>query len=126
MNGTNNLNILIVDDEEIVRETLTAMIAHQGHTSECAVDGLSGREALENKNYDGAFIDMRMPGVDGMSLLKWSVEKQLDVPIIIMTGHGEEESGEEALKSGAFAFIHKPFSFAEIKGLLEKIEERAQ
>jgi len=66
---------------------------------------------------------MRMPGLDGMNLLKWSRQKRLGLPIVIMSGHGTEASRDEAMQSGAFAFLTKPFSLAGIKGLIEKIKE---
>jgi len=66
------LKILVVDDENIVRLTLSAMFDHMGHAAECVNDGLAGKLSLKNNNYDAAFIDMRMPGLDGMNLLKWS------------------------------------------------------
>jgi DNA-binding NtrC family response regulator len=69
------------------------------------------------------FVDMRMPGLDGMNLLKWSRQKRLGLPIIIMSGHGAEDSRDEALQSGAFAFLSKPFSLVGIKGLIEKIQD---
>jgi len=62
-----------------------------------------------------------MPGLDGMNLLKWSRQNRLDLPIVIMSGHGGEDSRDEAMQSGAYAFLSKPFSLAEVKGLIEKI-----
>ena len=99
---------------------------HLGHATEGVSDGLAGQATLKNKQYDAAFVDMRMPGIDGMNLLKWSRQEQLDLPIIIMTGHGDEDSRNEALQSGAFAFLNKPFSLKEIKQLVKAIKERMQ
>jgi DNA-binding NtrC family response regulator len=125
MKQTDPLKILVVDDEEIVRLTLSAIFDHMGHTVECVNDGLAGKQTLNNNKYDAAFVDMRMPGLDGMSLLKWSRQKGLDLPIIIMSGHGAEDSRDEALQSGAFAFISKPFSLAGFKNLIEKIQNNS-
>jgi DNA-binding NtrC family response regulator len=123
MKQTDSLKILVVDDEDIVRLTLTAMIDHMGHSAKCVNDGLAGKQTLNDNKYDAAFVDMRMPGLDGMNLLKWSRQKRLGLPIIIMSGHGAEASRDEALQSGAFAFLSKPFSLVGIKGLIEKIKE---
>ena len=120
------LNILIVDDEEIVRDTLTALIGLLGHAPECAADGLQGREILMKKKFDAAFVDIRMPGLDGISLLKWSKQACLDLPVIIMTGHGSEDAQREAIESGAFTFFNKPFSIMEIKETIIKIEKGLQ
>jgi DNA-binding NtrC family response regulator len=123
MKQTGSLKILVVDDEDIVRLTLAAMIDRMGHTAKCVNDGFAGKQVLKNNKYDAAFVDMRMPGLDGMNLLKWSRQKRLGLPIIIMSGHGAEDSRDEALQSGAFAFLSKPFSLMRIKGLLEKVQD---
>jgi DNA-binding NtrC family response regulator len=123
MKQTGSLKILVVDDEDIVRLTLAAMIDRMGHTAKCVKDGFAGKQVLKNNKYDAAFVDMRMPGLDGMNLLKWSRQKRLGLPIIIMSGHGAEDSRDEALQSGAFAFLSKPFSLMRIKGLLEKVQD---
>jgi DNA-binding NtrC family response regulator len=123
MKQTDSLQILVVDDENIVRLTLAAMIDHMGHSAICVNDGLAGKQTLNNNKYDAAFVDMRMPGLDGMNLLKWSRQKRLGLPIVIMSGHGTEASRDEAMQSGAFAFLTKPFSLVVIKGLIEKIME---
>jgi DNA-binding NtrC family response regulator len=122
MKQTEPLKILVVDDEEIVRLTLSAMFDYMGHKAECVNDGLAGKQNLENHKYDAAFVDMRMPGLDGMDLLKWSRQNRPDLPIVIMSGHGAQDSRDEAMQSGAFAFLPKPFSLAGVKGLIEKIQ----
>ncbi len=124
MKPATTLRILIVDDEQIVCETLAAIMHHLGHTAEWIHDGLGGRQALQDKVYDAVFLDMKMPGLDGLSLLKWIREKKLGLPIIIMTGHGTEDSQREALENGAFAFLYKPFALAEIKLLLQRLSQR--
>lgn len=118
------LKILIVDDEIIVRKTLTSIMEHFGHATDCVSDGVSGKEFMMKNQYDAAFVDMRMPGIDGINLLKWSREAQLPLPIIIMTGHGAKDAHDEALQSGAFAFLNKPFSLKEIKQLIKEIQSR--
>ena len=123
MKQTDPLKILVVDDENIVRLTLAAMIDHMGHSAICVNDGLAGKQTLNNNKYDAAFVDMRMPGLDGMYLLKWSRKKRLGLPIVIMSGHGTEASRDEAMQSGAFAFLTKPFSLVVLKGLIERIQE---
>jgi DNA-binding NtrC family response regulator len=118
------LKILIVDDENVVRETLIAMMEHFGHTTDWVSDGVTGKEVMMNNQYDVAFVDLRMPGIDGMSLLRWSKEVQLNLPIIIMTGHGDTDARDDALQSGAFSFLNKPFSLKETKHLLKEIQSR--
>ena len=126
MKPTDLLRILIVDDELIVRETLTAMVVHFGHAADGVSDGVSGKAMMMKNNYDAAFVDMRMPGLDGINLLKWSREAQLPLPIIIMTGHGDKDARNEAMQSGAFAFLNKPFSLKEVKQLIKEIQNRQE
>jgi DNA-binding NtrC family response regulator len=126
MNPVEPLRFLIVDDEMIVRETLTSMLEHFGNTAQWVGDGTAGKTALMENNYDAAFVDMRMPGLDGIHLLKWAVAARPDLPIIIMTGHGDKGARDEAMASGAFAFLKKPFRLKEIKELIQDIQDRRQ
>ena len=115
------LKILVVDDEEIVRHTLEEFLTYLGHHADGVEDGLSGLRALEKGHYDAAIVDIRMPGLDGMSFLSRSKTMWPDLPIIIVTGHGSDETREEAMHAGAFAFLAKPFRFDDIKDLMEDI-----
>jgi DNA-binding NtrC family response regulator len=124
MKTMESLKVLIVDDENVVRETLSAMLEYFGHKTDLVGEGIAGKKAMRNTRYDAAFVDMRMPGIDGMSLLKWSKEAQLNLPIIVMTGHGDKDARDEALKYGAFTFLNKPFSLKDIKHLLAEIQSR--
>jgi two-component system C4-dicarboxylate transport response regulator DctD len=65
-----------------------------------------------------------MPGLDGIHLLKWAVEVQVNLPIIIMTGHGDDRAYQEAMASGAFAFLNKPFSLKGVRQIIERLQER--
>ena len=124
MKQMDKLNILIVDDEDVVRDTLTAIMTYLGHRPESAMDGLIGKDMMQQKKFSAAFVDLRMPGIDGMTLLKWARQTHPELPIIIMTGHGAEESHNEAMKLGAYAFLTKPFSINKIKQLVIEIHSR--
>jgi DNA-binding NtrC family response regulator len=124
MTQMDNLNILIVDDEDVVRDTLTAIMTYLGHKPESARDGLLGKDMMQQKKFSAAFVDLRMPGIDGMTLLKWARQTHPDLPMIIMTGHGDDESRDEAMKSGAYAFLTKPFSIKEIKQLVIEFQSQ--
>ena len=118
------MHFLLVDDESIVHETLRAFMHHLGHTSESANNGINGQQALLKKHYDAAFVDIRMPGMDGISLLKWCRDAQPHLAVVIMTGHGADVAREMAMRCGAYAFIEKPFSLRKIKQLIKNIEAR--
>jgi DNA-binding NtrC family response regulator len=115
------LNVLIVDDEEIVRLTLHEFIDFLGHQSDCVENGPSGLEALEKGDYHAAIVDIRMPGFDGITFLHRAKEMRLDIPIVLITGHGTDETRKEALEAGAFSFISKPFRMNDIQELMDRI-----
>ena len=117
-----SLKVLVVDDEEIVRHTLKALLNHQGYQVDCAEDGNSGLRALEHGRYDLVFVDLRMPGLDGMGFLSRSKEIRPHIPVIIITGHGSNDARKEALAAGAFGFLPKPFRFSDIRELVGRIE----
>jgi len=125
MSGTPKLNILVVDDEEIVRETIMEFIDFLGHTAEEAIDGLAGLKALETRRYDATFADIRMPGLNGMGFLARARQVQQGIPIVMISGHGCDETRKEAMDAGAFAFLNKPFKFTEFEDLIAKIAARA-
>ncbi|MFZ5572377.1 MAG: response regulator [Thermodesulfobacteriota bacterium] len=121
MSHPNPLTILLVDDEEIVRSTLKKVIERLGNHAEEFQDGLAGLEALGRQAYDAAFVDLRMPGIDGIGFLHRAGSIRPQTPIIIISGHGSDETREEALRAGAFAFLTKPFRFDDIRRLLERV-----
>lgn len=113
--------ILIIDDEAIVREILLEFLEILGYQADEFEDGASGLEAMNNENYSIAFADIRMPGIDGIEFLKYLKKTQPEIPVIIITGHGSEDTRKEAIDAGAFAFFQKPFHFSEVKEVMEKI-----
>jgi DNA-binding NtrC family response regulator len=117
-----SLKILVVDDEEIVRDTLKQLLDYLGYQVDCAEDGNSGLRALEDRCYDVALVDIRMPNLNGMDFLRRSKEIRPNIPVVIITGHGSESTRSEALAAGAFSFLQKPFRFSDIQELMDRIE----
>ena len=124
MSALTPLKILLVDDEEIVRHVLIAQLGHLGHQVHETEDGYKGLQALTDERYDVAFVDIRMPGLDGLAFLSQTKDIRPNMPVIIMSGHGSEETRDEALAAGAFGFLHKPFRFQEVCELLDRVNER--
>lgn len=118
---SNALRILVVDDEDIVRYTIEAMLNHLGHHANSVGDGLTGLQELEKDNYDAAIVDIRMPGIDGVRFLSLTREMRPGLPVIVVSGHASPEIMEEALLAGAFAFLSKPFRLDDIEALMKKI-----
>lgn len=101
-------NILIIDDEKVIRKTLTEILSFEGHKIEEAVDGEEGFKKFSEKTYDVVLCDIKMPKMDGIEFLDKARQVNSDVPIIMISGHGNIETAVEAVKKGAYDFISKP------------------
>ena len=100
--------ILIIDDEKAIRKTLTEILSFEGYKIEEAADGEEGLKKFKEKNYDLVLCDIKMPKLDGIEFLQKAGESNADVPIIMISGHGNIETAVEAVKNGAFDYISKP------------------
>lgn len=100
--------ILIIDDEPSIRRTLREVFEYEGFKIDEAGDGKAGLKAIMTQDYDVILCDIKMPNMDGMQVLEKALEEVPDVPIIMITGHGNEETAFEAAKKGAYDFIQKP------------------
>jgi two-component system, NtrC family, C4-dicarboxylate transport response regulator DctD len=118
---TRTLKILIVDDEEIVRYTLGEFLKMKGHSPDHEEDGMAGFRAIQNTAYDVAFVDIRMPGMGGIQLLRQALAIQPHLSIIVMSGHGDTETRQEALQAGAFSFLYKPFRLKDVIDVIESV-----
>lgn len=107
-----NLNtmtkILIIDDEKAIRKTLSEILSFEGYQIDEAVDGEEGFKKYAEKNYDIVLCDIKMPKLDGIEFLDKAKQHNADVPIIMISGHGNIETAVEAVKKGAFDYISKP------------------
>jgi len=100
--------ILIIDDEKAIRKTLTEILSFEGYKIEEAADGEEGLKKFREKAFDVVLCDIKMPKIDGLDFLQRAVEVNPDVPIIMISGHGNIETAVEAVKKGAYDFIQKP------------------
>ncbi len=101
-------DILIIDDEKAIRKTLTEILSFEGYTIEEAADGEEGLKRFKEKNFDVVLCDIKMPKLDGIEFLQKAGEANPDVPIIMISGHGNIETAVEAVKKGAYDYISKP------------------
>ena len=108
--------LLIIDDERGIRNTLREILADEGHEAEVAENGKQGLEMAQAKAYDLIFSDIKMPEMDGLELL--SALKQGDetaeIPVVMISGHGDVETAVQALKAGAYDFLLKPLDLNRI------------
>lgn len=100
--------ILIIDDEKAIRKTLTEILSFEGYKVEEAADGEEGLKKFREKNYDLVLCDIKMPKLDGIEFLQKAGESNPDVPIIMISGHGNIETAVDAVKKGAYDYISKP------------------
>ncbi len=101
-------SILIIDDEKAIRKTLTEILSFEGYKIDEAADGEEGLKCFREKTYDVVLCDIKMPKLDGIEFLQKASEHNADVPIIMISGHGNIETAVEAVKKGAYDFIQKP------------------
>lgn len=120
------MKILIIDDERSIRNTLKEILEFEGHEIILAEDGNVGLEAAGNTNFDVIFCDIKMPGMDGMEVLDKLSEKAIDVPVIMISGHGSIDTAVECIKKGAFDFIQKPLDLNRILITLKNATDKSQ
>ena len=113
--------ILVVDDELGIRALLSEILADEGHTIELAENAAQARACRERFRPDLVLLDIWMPDVDGITLLKeWGSSGSLTMPVIMMSGHGTIDTAVEATKFGAMAFLEKPIT---LQKLLRAVEQ---
>jgi DNA-binding NtrC family response regulator len=113
--------ILVVDDELGIRALLSEILADEGHTIELAENAAQARACRERLRPDLVLLDIWMPDVDGITLLKeWGASSMLTMPVIMMSGHGTIDTAVEATKFGAMAFLEKPIT---LQKLLRAVEQ---
>src|SRR5919205_571591 len=114
MGTTRNGTILVIDDEEIMREILETLLTREGYDVRVASSGQEGLELARSLPFDAAIVDIMMPGLDGIATLDELKRIDEDLAVIIITAYASVESAISAMKSGAFDYITKPFKNDEV------------
>ena len=117
-------NILIVDDEQSYRQLLSLVFEGDGHTIRTATNGREALEFMKADPTDLVITDVRMPDMDGISLLRAAREHQPEIGVVLMTAFASVETAREAFKLGADDFIQKPFDVDELKLIVKKTLEK--
>jgi two-component system nitrogen regulation response regulator NtrX len=118
------MRILVVDDEADIRGLLKEILSEEGYSVEVAADAEQARAARTRQMPDLVLLDIWMPGVDGITLLReWSQTAADGVQVVMMSGHGTIETAVEATRLGAFDFVEKPLSIAKLLRTVERALE---
>ncbi len=123
--ATPRSKVLVVEDEEIVRDLLVTALEDEGYRVEAVVSGEEALEALDERLYNVVLLDLNLPGMHGLNVLSAAPSVQTDAQFIVMTAFGSVDTAVEAMKLGAFDYINKPFRTEELLLTLERAEEEA-
>jgi DNA-binding NtrC family response regulator len=112
--GKNDTKILVVDDDEIVREVIISLLQGEGYSVLAARDGLDAIKLLKTEDINLVITDLRMPGADGLEVLKEANKMDPDRAVIILTAYGTLDTALKAIREGAYDYMTKPFRMEEM------------
>ena len=118
--------ILVVDDQDMMRDSLAGNLKRDQHEVVAAGDGAAALARLGTTRFDLLITDLRMPKVDGMELLQEAKRLRPEMPVVMMTAHGNVPNAVQAMRQGAYDYIQKPFDGEEIKALVERALEHSR
>ena len=120
------IRILVVDDEDDLLQLLVQRLKRKGYKVEGALSGEEAIEKMKETVYDVGIFDIKMPGMDGIELLKESKKLISDLEVVMLTGHGAVETAIEAMKAGAYDYLTKPYNLSELDVIIQKAIEKKQ
>jgi|YelNatPaOPRAMG01_1025707.scaffolds.fasta_scaffold00008_8 two-component system C4-dicarboxylate transport response regulator DctD len=116
-------DILIVDDELVMRESLKEWLELDGFSVRTAESGVQALECVAQKRPDVAVVDIKMPGMDGVTLLRKIKEIDSSIPVVMITAHATIDNAVQSMKEGAYDYIMKPFPPEKLSNVLRKVVE---
>jgi len=119
-----DFKILVADDDEIARDVIRSLLSKEEYPVVTAKDGLEAIRVLRLEGINLVITDLRMPGADGIEVLKYAVRKNPDIAVVIITAYGTLDTAIEAIKEGAYDYMTKPYKVQEILALAEKAFKR--
>src|SRR5215831_4529005 len=120
------IRVLVAEDEENLAQILCTFLRSRGHQVACVGDGKSALQALRDEAYDVAIVDIVMPEVDGLEVLRQLRSEPEPPEVIVITGNGTVETAITAMKLGAYDYLAKPYRMAEIDVLVRRAWEKHQ
>src|SRR5881227_958450 len=121
-----DIRILVVDDEPMMSDSLSQHLADEGYTVDVSANGTEAIDLFDGGAHHLVICDLQLPDMDGLTLLRHMKDAKPNTEVIVVTGYGSVQSAVEAIKAGAFYFVEKPFDFEELLPLAEKALERRQ
>ena len=118
------IHILIVDDETSVADILKDCVSNRGRSVDVCYNGLDGIEHIQNNHYDLIVVDLVMPKIGGLDVMRYAKKENPDVLVVIITGHASLETAIMAVKEGAYDYIRKPCKLEEIKIVVDNAVEK--
>jgi len=118
------IRVLLIDDETVFVDNLAGVLTRRGMTVRSVNDGLKALEVLSDEQYDVLVLDLRMPGMDGVEVLKAIRERGIQTPVIVLTGHMSIKQLSEALKEGVAEVVLKPCRIDALISCIENVHER--
>ncbi|OYU45227.1 MAG: DNA-binding response regulator, partial [Burkholderiales bacterium PBB4] len=119
-------HLLIAEDDELLRDALSAQLIQAGHTMAAAAHGLQARELLENTRFDGVILDLGLPQMDGMDVLHWIRQRVNALPVLILTARDGVDDRVKGLNAGADDYLTKPFIMVELQARLAAMLRRSR
>lgn len=119
-----DIRVLIIDDEKVIREGVQRALSGRGYTVEKAENGEAGIEMIRDHGFDIVLLDLMMPGIDGFAVLDWVKANQPDIEVVVITGFATVSKAVTAMKQGAFDFVGKPFTPDYIRIVVSRAAEK--
>jgi len=113
--------LLIVDDQQGIRLLLNEVFKREGYTTFLAANGIEALDITERVKPDGVLLDMKIPGMDGIEILKRIKTRTPEVPVLMMTAYGELDLIKEAMDLGASHYFTKPFDIYELRDAVNEM-----
>ena len=119
------MKILIVDDEKSIRNSLKEILEMEEYQVDTAENGTEALEKADKEKFDTIFCDIKMPGIDGIEVLTTLIERGVETPIVMISGHGDISTAVDCIKKGAFDFIEKPLDLNRVLITLKNATDKA-
>lgn len=116
--------VLLVDDEVVFTENMSSLLSTRGYQVTAVNNGESAISALEEKDFDVVVLDLKMPGMDGITTMKEINKLGIFTEILVLTGHGSVDTAMEAVKLGAYDYLTKPCDIDELTAKIEGAREK--